>query len=47
MTDIEDPASAASLTDVEPIQDVYLSEPGLLVIEVAGLDDASVFAFRT
>jgi hypothetical protein len=34
------------LTDVEPIQAVNLSEPGLLVIDVAGFDDATVLAFQ-
>ncbi|MEU0032163.1 DUF6207 family protein [Streptomyces sp. NPDC006335] len=34
------------LTDVDPIRDTHLSEPGLLVIDVAGLDDDTVLAFH-
>ncbi|MCX5063734.1 DUF6207 family protein [Streptomyces sp. NBC_00201] len=34
------------LTDVDPIRETHLSEPGLLVIDVAGFDDATVFAFQ-
>jgi Family of unknown function (DUF6207) len=31
---------------VDPIRETHLSEPGLLVIDVAGFDDATVFAFQ-
>jgi hypothetical protein len=31
---------------VDPIREAHLSEPGLLVIDVAGCDDATVFAFQ-
>ncbi|MET9913739.1 DUF6207 family protein [Streptomyces sp. NPDC006476] len=31
---------------MEPIREVHLSEPGLLVIDVAGFDDATVLAFQ-
>ncbi|MFE7763010.1 MULTISPECIES: DUF6207 family protein [Streptomyces] len=31
---------------MDPIREVHLSEPGLLVIDVAGVDEASVMAFR-
>jgi hypothetical protein len=31
---------------VEPIQEVHVAEPGLLVIDVAGADDATVMAFQ-
>ncbi|WSD21258.1 DUF6207 family protein [Streptomyces phaeochromogenes] len=34
------------LTDVDPIQETHLSEPGLLVIDAAGMDDDTVFAFQ-
>jgi hypothetical protein len=34
------------LTGVDPIREVHLSEPGLLVVDVAGADEASVMAFR-
>ncbi|WP_234491015.1 DUF6207 family protein [Streptomyces sp. MBT33] len=34
------------LTDVDPIREAHLSEPGLLVIDVAGFDDETVFAFQ-
>lgn len=34
------------LTDVDPIREVHLSEPGLLVIDVAGADEATVMAFQ-
>ncbi|WP_413754819.1 DUF6207 family protein [Streptomyces sp. MMBL 11-3] len=34
------------LTGVEHIQETHLSEPGLLVLDVAGLDDATVYAFQ-
>ncbi|BAC67910.1 hypothetical protein Save01_05655 [Streptomyces avermitilis] len=34
------------LTDVDPIQETHLSEPGLLVIDVAGMDDETVLAFQ-
>jgi hypothetical protein len=34
------------LTDVEPIQEAHVAEPGQVVIEVAGLDDDTVFAFQ-
>ncbi|MEU6258609.1 DUF6207 family protein [Streptomyces sp. NPDC047043] len=34
------------LTDVDPMREVHLSEPGLLVIDVAGCDDATVLAFQ-
>ncbi|WP_307841099.1 DUF6207 family protein [Streptomyces sp. GESEQ-4] len=34
------------LTDVDPIRETHLSEPGLLVVDVAGLDDDTVFAFQ-
>ncbi|MEU0946899.1 DUF6207 family protein [Streptomyces canus] len=34
------------LTDVEPIREAHLSEPGLLVIDVAGCDDDTVLAFH-
>ncbi|MFI6341018.1 DUF6207 family protein [Streptomyces sp. NPDC050535] len=34
------------VTDVDPIQEAHLSEPGLLVVDVAGMDDESVFAFQ-
>ncbi|WP_367318153.1 DUF6207 family protein [Streptomyces sp. HUAS ZL42] len=33
-------------TDVEPIQEAHVAEPGLLVIDVAGADDATVMAFQ-
>ncbi|MGW2891871.1 DUF6207 family protein [Streptomyces griseoruber] len=31
---------------MDPIREAHLSEPGLLVIDVAGFDDATVFAFQ-
>ncbi|MDT0485262.1 DUF6207 family protein [Streptomyces doebereineriae] len=31
---------------MDPIREAHLSEPGLLVIDVAGLDDATVLAFH-
>ncbi|MGX1238984.1 hypothetical protein RKD46_000088 [Streptomyces pseudovenezuelae] len=31
---------------MDPIRDAHLSEPGLLVIDVAGCDDATVLAFQ-
>ncbi|MFC9848679.1 DUF6207 family protein [Streptomyces sp. NPDC060223] len=31
---------------MDPIQEAHLSEPGLLVIDVAGLDDDTVIAFQ-
>ncbi|MDX2576680.1 DUF6207 family protein [Streptomyces scabiei] len=31
---------------MDPIREAHLSEPGLLVIDVAGCDDATVFAFQ-
>jgi hypothetical protein len=31
---------------VDPIREAHLSEPGLLVIDVAGFDDDTVFAFQ-
>ncbi|MEU9397605.1 DUF6207 family protein [Streptomyces sp. NPDC048324] len=31
---------------MEPIQQAHLAEPGLLVIDVAGADDATVMAFQ-
>lgn len=34
------------LTDVDPIRETHLAEPGLLVIDVAGLDDDTVLAFH-
>ncbi|MFI1415624.1 DUF6207 family protein [Streptomyces sp. NPDC020707] len=34
------------LTHVDPIQETHLSEPGLLVVDVAGQDDATVYAFQ-
>lgn len=34
------------LTDVEPINEAHVAEPGQVVIEVAGLDDDTVFAFQ-
>ncbi|MEU9662831.1 DUF6207 family protein [Streptomyces chartreusis] len=34
------------LADVEPIQEVHVAEPGMVVIDVAGLDDDTVFAFQ-
>ncbi|GHH68196.1 hypothetical protein FHS35_009255 [Streptomyces umbrinus] len=34
------------LTDVDPIQETHLSEPGLLVLDAAGLDDNTVYAFQ-
>ncbi|MFI5681769.1 DUF6207 family protein [Streptomyces cellulosae] len=34
------------LTDVDPIQETHLSEPGLFVADVAGMDDDTVFAFQ-
>jgi hypothetical protein len=34
------------LTDVEPINEPHVAEPGQVVIEVAGLDDDTVFAFQ-
>lgn len=34
------------LTDVDPIREAHLAEPGLLVIDVAGLDDDTVLAFQ-
>ncbi|MDQ1031531.1 hypothetical protein QF035_009113 [Streptomyces umbrinus] len=34
------------LTDVDPIQEAHLSEPGLLVIDAASMDDDTVFAFQ-
>lgn len=35
------------LTVVDPIQETHLSEPGLLVIDVAGRDDDTVNAFQS
>jgi hypothetical protein len=34
------------LTDVDPIREAHLPEPGLLVIDVAGFDDDTVLAFQ-
>ncbi|MGA5506972.1 DUF6207 family protein [Streptomyces umbrinus] len=34
------------LTDVDPIQETHVSEPGLLVIDAAGIDDDTVFALQ-
>ncbi|WP_327749752.1 DUF6207 family protein [Streptomyces europaeiscabiei] len=34
------------LTDVDPIREAHLSVPGLLVIDVAGADEATVMAFQ-
>nr|WP_229841662.1 DUF6207 family protein [Streptomyces brasiliensis] len=34
------------LTDVDQIREAHLSEPGLLVIDVAGFDDDTVLAFQ-
>jgi hypothetical protein len=34
------------LTDMDPIRETHLSEPGLLVIDVVGLDDATVLPFH-
>ncbi|MEU2269766.1 DUF6207 family protein [Streptomyces olindensis] len=34
------------LTDVEPIQEAHVAEPGQGVIEVSGLDDDTVFAVQ-
>ncbi|MET9461084.1 DUF6207 family protein [Streptomyces canus] len=34
------------LAGVDPIQEVHLSEPGLLVVDVAGADEATVIAFQ-
>jgi hypothetical protein len=34
------------LTGVEPIQEAHVAEPGQVVIEVAGLDDDTVFALQ-
>ncbi|MFJ9589687.1 DUF6207 family protein [Streptomyces acidicola] len=34
------------LTDVDPIREAHLSEPGLLVIDVAGFDEDTVYAFQ-
>ncbi|MGP4088622.1 DUF6207 family protein [Streptomyces sp. KR55] len=31
---------------MDPIREAHLSEPGLLVIDVAGFDDATVLAFQ-
>ncbi|MET9083235.1 DUF6207 family protein [Streptomyces sp. NPDC004237] len=31
---------------MDPIREAHLSEPGLLVIDVAGCDDATAFAFQ-
>ncbi|MFG3517633.1 MULTISPECIES: DUF6207 family protein [Streptomyces] len=31
---------------MEPIRETHLCEPGLLVIDVAGLDDDTVYAFQ-
>ncbi|MER5228227.1 DUF6207 family protein [Streptomyces flaveus] len=31
---------------MDPIRETHLSEPGLLVVDVAGVDDATVFAFQ-
>ncbi|MFF3911017.1 DUF6207 family protein [Streptomyces sp. NPDC001848] len=31
---------------MDPIREAHLSEPGLLVIDVAGFDDDTVFAFQ-
>ncbi|MFF4355095.1 DUF6207 family protein [Streptomyces sp. NPDC001530] len=39
-------ADARVQTDVEPIQETHVADPGLLVIDVAGLDDETVFAFQ-
>lgn len=35
------------LTDVDPIQDAHLREPGLPVIDVASLDEETVLTFQT
>ncbi|MFD8046450.1 DUF6207 family protein [Streptomyces sp. Tu102] len=35
------------LTGMDPIHETHLSESGLLVIDVAGLDDDTVLAFQT
>jgi hypothetical protein len=35
------------LTGVDPIREAHLSEPGLLVVDVAGQDDDTVFAFQS
>ncbi|GAP50806.1 uncharacterized protein SAZU_5665 [Streptomyces azureus] len=34
------------LTDVDPIQEAHVAEPGQVVIDVAGLDADTVFAFQ-
>ncbi|MGP4009899.1 DUF6207 family protein [Streptomyces sp. 4N124] len=31
---------------MDPIRETHLTEPGLLVVDVAGLDDDTVFAFQ-
>ncbi|MDQ0771569.1 hypothetical protein QF026_000035 [Streptomyces aurantiacus] len=36
----------AYITGVDPIQEAHLSEPGLLVLDVAALDDDTVYAFQ-
>ncbi len=33
-------------TDVDPIREAHVSEAGLLVVDVAGLDDDTVLAFQ-
>ncbi|MFF9409834.1 DUF6207 family protein [Streptomyces anandii] len=32
---------------MDPIREAHLSEPGLLVVDVAGCADATVFAFQS
>ncbi|MFC5220454.1 DUF6207 family protein [Streptomyces coerulescens] len=31
---------------MDPIQEAHVAEPGQIIIEVAGLDDETVFAFQ-
>ncbi|MGV9351685.1 DUF6207 family protein [Streptomyces spiralis] len=43
----QNPASVERVqTGVEPIQETHVAELGLLVIDVAGADDETVFAFQ-
>ncbi|MGW4984118.1 DUF6207 family protein [Streptomyces mirabilis] len=39
-------AAARVQKDVEPIREAHVAEPGLLVIDVAGAYDTTVFAFQ-
>lgn len=37
---------ARVVPDMEPINELHLTEPGLVVVDVAAADDATAFAFQ-